>query len=99
MVKTNTKGFCKDTIEQLTKGWPGGSFLALRSKTMVPGGRLLIYIGYKYNVREVLSFIVTDNVGITQTDITYLSKYPDQFNNVAICPVAFHLVMSKNICC
>ena len=25
MVKTNTKGFCKDTIEKLTKYWSGGS--------------------------------------------------------------------------
>ena len=24
-VKTNTKGFYKDTIEKLTKDWPGGS--------------------------------------------------------------------------
>ena len=25
MAKTNTKGFCKETIEKLTKNWPGGS--------------------------------------------------------------------------
>ena len=23
MVKSNTKGFCKETIEKLTKDWPG----------------------------------------------------------------------------
>ena len=61
MVKTNTKVFCKDTIEKLTKNWPGGSYLVLRSKPMVPGGRPLISIGYKYNARKDLSFIVTDN--------------------------------------
>ena len=43
MVKTNTKGFCKDIIEKLTKDWPGGSYLVLRSKHMVPRiGRLLL---------------------------------------------------------
>ena len=47
MVKTNTKVFCKETIEKLTKNWPGGSYLVLRSKPMVPGGHLLISIGYK----------------------------------------------------
>ena len=47
MVKTNTKGFCKETIDKLTKDWPGGSYLVLRSKPMVPGGRSLIAIGYK----------------------------------------------------
>ena len=61
---------------------------------MVSGGRPLIDIGYKYNARKVLSFIVTENAGSTNTDIPYLSKYPDQFTNVAIRPVARPLVMS-----
>ena len=97
MVKTNTKGLCKETIENLTKKWPGGSYLVLRSKPMVPGGRPLIAIGYKYNARKVLSFIVTDNAGSKNTGIPYLSKYPDQFTNVSIHPVARPLVMSKTI--
>ena len=62
---------------------------------MTPGYRPIISIGYKYNARKVLSFIVTDNAGITNTGIPYLSKYPDQFTNVAIRPVARPLVMSK----
>ena len=95
MVKTNTKGFRKDKIENLTKTWPGGSYLVLRSKPMVPGGRPLIAIGYKYNARKVLSFIVTDNTGTTKTGIPYLSKYPDQFTNVSIRPVARPVVMSN----
>ena len=94
MVKTNTKGFCKETIENLTKDWPGGSYLVLRSKPMLPGYRPIIVIGYKYNVQKVLSFIVTDNAWSTKTGIPYLSKYPDQFTNVAIRPVARPLVIS-----
>ena len=47
MVKTNTKGFCKETIEKLTKDWPGGYYLMLRIKPMVPGDRLIIAIGNK----------------------------------------------------
>ena len=95
MVKTNTKGFCKENIENLTKGWPGVSYLVLRSKPVLPGYRLLIAIGYKYDAQKVLYFIVTDNAGSTKTDIPYLSQYPDQFTNVAIRPVAHTLVMSK----
>ena len=95
MVKTNTKGFCKETIEELTNDWPGGSYLVLRSNPMVPGDRPLISIGYKYNARKFLSFIVTDNSGSTKTGIPYLSKYPDQFTNVAFRPVARPLVVSK----
>ena len=36
MVKTNTKVFCKETIEKLTKDWPGSSYLVLRRNPMVP---------------------------------------------------------------
>ena len=95
MVNTNTKGFCKDTIEKLTKGWPGGSYLVLKIKPVVPGDRPLIDIGYKYNARKVLYFIVAYNIGSTKTGIPYLSKYPDQFTNIAICPVVCPFVMSK----
>ena len=98
-VKTNTKGFCKETIEKLKKDWPGGSYLVLGSKTMVPGGRPLIAIGYKYNWRKVLSFIVKYIAGSTKTGIPYLSKYTDQFTNVSIRPVARPLVMSDIFCC
>ena len=93
MVKTNTKVFCKETIENLTKDWPGGSYLLLRSKPMVPGDRPLIAISYKYNAQKVLSFIVTYNTGITKTGIPYLSKYPDQFTNDDIRPVACPVVI------
>ena len=37
VVKTNTKGFCKDTIEGLNKDWPGVSYIVFRRKPMVPG--------------------------------------------------------------
>ena len=59
MVKTDTKGLCKDTVENLTKDWMGGSYLVLNTHSMVPGDRILIAIGYKYNTRKVLSFIAT----------------------------------------
>ena len=47
MVKKNTKVFCKDKIDKFTKDWPGGSYLVLRSKPMIPGYRPLIAIIYK----------------------------------------------------
>ena len=95
MVKTNTKGFCKETIEKLRKYLPGGSYLVLRSNHMVLGDRPLISIGYKYSPRKVLYYIFTDNAGSTKTGIPYLYKYPGQFTNVSICTVDRPLVMSK----
>ena len=62
---------------------------------MVPGDRPLIAISYNYNARKVLYFIITDNAGIKETGIPCLSKYPEQFTNVAIHPVSCPLVMSK----
>ena len=47
----------------------------------------LIYIGYKYNAKKVLYFMVTDITGITKVVPPYLSNYPDQFSNVPILPV------------
>ena len=41
---------------------------------MVPGGRPLICIGYKYNKWKVLYFSVTDNTVITQSGLPYLYK-------------------------
>ena len=89
MVKKNTKGLCKDTIENLTKDWPGDSYLVLRSNTMEPGDRTHIAIAYKYNARKVLSFIVTDNTGITKTGIPYLSKHTE---NLLMLPFPLLLV-------
>ena len=62
---------------------------------MVTGGRPIIAIGYKYNMWKVLSFIVKENSDSTQAGLPYLSKYNDQFYNVAIHPVARPLFMSK----
>ena len=45
MVKTNIKGFCKATIEGLTKDCTGGFYIVLRRKPMVPKGRMLLAIG------------------------------------------------------
>ena len=74
MVKINTKIFYKETIEKLTTDWPGDSYFVLRSKPMVPGARPLIDIGYKYNTRKVLYFIVTDKPGRKNAGLTYFSR-------------------------
>ena len=95
IVKTNTKGFFKATIEGLTKDWPGGSYIVLSSNNMVPGERPLIEIGYKYNYQNILSFVATVGAGRTMLGINYLLTFPDQFSNISICPVARPHLMSK----
>ena len=56
-VKTSHKGFCIPTLENLTKYWPGGSYLVLKSTQIFPGDIPLMPIGHKYNSRKVLGFI------------------------------------------
>ena len=62
---------------------------------MVPGGRLIIAIGYGYYVRKVISFIVTDRAGNTKESVFYLSNYFEQFYDVSIHPVDRLIVMYK----
>ena len=59
IVKTNTKLFFKETIDNLTKNFSVGSYLMLGRNPMVPGGRPLMATSYKYNGQKVISFIAT----------------------------------------
>ena len=95
MIKTNTRGLFKETVENLTKDLPRGSYLVLRIRNMVPRVRSPIDIGYNYNARKVLYFMVIDNEVSTQTGPPYLSKHPDQFYNVYIHFVDCSLVVYK----
>ena len=62
---------------------------------MVPGEWPLIAIGYKYNAWEFLYFITTEDIGITDTGITYLYNYPGTYSNVSIRNVAHNIFISK----
>ena len=76
-VKTNNKGFCLASLEQLTKDWPGGSYLVLKSTPRFTDKRPLLAIGYKYNSRKVLGFIATEGAGSTEPGDPYLSCFPE----------------------
>ena len=86
-VKTSHKAFCLATLENLTKDWPGGSYLVMNSNTRVTGGRPLMATGYKFNSRKVLGFIATEGAGITEPGDIYLSNSPDIYSNVDVRPV------------
>ena len=42
LAKTSHKGFCLATLEKLTKDWPVGSYLVLKSTPRFPGERPLL---------------------------------------------------------
>ena len=56
MVKTKSKYFCKYSISNMTKDWPGESYLVLNRNPILPGDNPLVDIDYKYNSHKVLSF-------------------------------------------
>ena len=95
IVKTNTKGFFKATIKGLTKDWPGGSYIVLRSKPIVPGETTLFDIGYKYNSQKFISFVATAGSGSTMLGVPYLSNYPNKISNVSIRRVSCPHIMSN----
>ena len=53
----------------------------------------MIDIDHKYNYQKVLSIIVTEDTGITNAGIPYLSKYPEkkQFYYFPYCSYYFHV--------
>ena len=54
LMKTIHKSFCLPTLEKFMKDFPVGSYIVLKSNTIVPCDILFMAIGYKYNYRNVL---------------------------------------------
>ena len=83
----------RSELEKLTKDWLVGSYIVLKSTPIFPGESTLLAIGYKYNYRKVLGFIATEGAGSTEPSDLYLSRFPDIYSNVSVCPVVFpHLL-------
>ena len=59
----------------------------MNSTPIVPGGRPLLDIGYKYNPRKIPGFIATEGGGSTEPGDPYLSCFPNIYSNVSVCPV------------
>lgn len=64
IIKTAHAGYPKAEIEQLMAKWPGGSSIVL--ETTGPDNVKLRAVGYKYNSRQALCFVLTENAGGTQ---------------------------------
>ena len=87
LVKTSSKGFCLDKLENLMNYWPGGSYIVMRRTPRFPGGRPLIDIRYNYNYGKILWFISNEGAGSNEPGDPYLSRFPDMYFNVSIFPV------------
>jgi hypothetical protein len=72
-VKTNHKLFPKQELELLMKEWPSGSSILL--SCMQANGVELFAIGYKFNMRKVLSFIFTKDAGSSAPGEPYIARF------------------------
>ena len=59
----------------------------MKFSPIVPGDKPLMYFQYKYIYQKLLGFISMDGVGSTEPGVPYLSRYPEKFYNVYVCPV------------
>ena len=81
-VKTNSGWFPKEEIEKKMEEWPSGSYLVLEC-TAPETNVQLVAIGYKYNARKALCFIMTKEAAATKPGAKpYIARFPDQFGNV-----------------
>jgi len=61
------------------KSWPAGSHIVMEGTT--ENGIDLLAIGYKYNSRKILCFILTKNVGSTVPTCYYETRWIDPNGN------------------
>jgi hypothetical protein len=80
-VKTSHKLFPKQFIEETLKEEPGGSSIKLKAEVE---GVKLIAIGYKYNKRRTLHFIMSENAGSTASGEPYQMKFSDNNGNMHV---------------
>ena len=61
----------------------------MKSTPIFHGGRPLLAILHKYNYWKVLLSISTKGGGSTEPGDPYLSRFPEIYYNVSVCPICF----------
>jgi len=76
------------------KDFPGGTWIVLEAEDEATGIDL-VCIGYKYNNKKVLTFILSKGADSTLEGEPYEARFPDRFGNVCIRHVARPQVVSN----
>ena len=82
-IKTNHGLYPKDFIEEHLKDAPGGTHIVLKGSHPT-NEHELIAIGYRYNSKVTLSFVITTNAGSTLKGTPYEMKFTDSHGNVHV---------------
>ena len=81
-IKTNHGLFPKQFIEEKLKDAPGGTHIVLEGKHLEAAD--LVTIGYRYNSKVNLYFVITKNVGSTRKGKLYEIKFVDSHGNIHV---------------
>ena len=82
----------KAYLEDKMKHFPGGTWITMEATV---DGVDLVSIGYKYNKKKVLTFVMTKGAGSSRPGEPYVAKFPDSFGNVCIRHIARPDVISN----
>ena len=69
------------------KDYPGGTWIVMEEKTEITKANL-VCVGYKYNKKKVLTFIMTRGAGSTEEGDPYEARFPNRYGNLCIHHVA-----------
>jgi hypothetical protein len=94
IVKTAHSRCPKKWLEEKMKDFPGGTWIVLEGRAS-PEGVDLVCLGYKYNKKKVLTFVLTRGCGSTAPGKPYEAKFPDQYGNICYRDVARPTVLSS----
>ena len=86
-VKTAHARSPKKYLDENMKDYPEGTWITMEVRCN-KDGVYLICIGYKYNKKEVLTFVLTKGAGVMTHGEAYEARFPDKFGNVCIRYVA-----------
>ena len=81
-VKSNHGLFPKDFIEEALKDGPGGTHIVLTAQDKFEND--LVAIGYRYNSKVTLCFVMSKNAGATTNGTPYEMKFTDSHGNVHV---------------
>ena len=92
-VKTGHLRFPKLYLEDLMQDFPSGLWVVLEATGLnkVP----LVAIGYKYNTRKVLSFVMTKGCGSLAPGVPYDARYCDANHVVHVREMSRPSVLTK----
>ena len=94
IIKTAHSRSPKKWLDQTMNDMPGGTWIVLEGTTEELNCKL-VCIGYKYNKKTVLTFVLTRGAGSSEPGDPYEARFPDKYGNLCVRHVARPQVISN----